>query len=38
MLGLCEPEIIKGKPIVQALGQMVKHVNATITSFEKFLV
>ncbi|HEY2975894.1 MAG TPA: hypothetical protein VGJ48_25495 [Pyrinomonadaceae bacterium] len=37
-VGLCEPEIIKGKPIVRALGQMVKHVNTTIISFEKFLV
>jgi hypothetical protein len=36
-VGLCEPDIVKGRPIVQALGLMVDHVNATITRFEKFL-
>jgi len=32
-LALCEPEIIKGKPIVPMLGQLVQRVNGTITSF-----
>lgn len=37
-VGLCEPELVEGKPIVRVLGQMVKHVNNTILSFERFLV
>ena len=36
-VALCEPEIIRGKPIVRALGQLVKHVNNTVIGFESFL-
>jgi hypothetical protein len=32
-VALREPEIIRGKPIVPALGQL-KHVNGTIITFE----
>jgi hypothetical protein len=37
-VGLCEPGFVEGKPLVRLLGLMVKHVNNTIVSFEKFLV
>jgi hypothetical protein len=36
-VALCEPEIIKGKPIGPTLGQLVKHINGTIISFAPLL-
>jgi|ERR1043165_827506 hypothetical protein len=36
-VALCEPEIIKGRPICPTLGQLLKHVNGTIIAFEPML-
>lgn len=36
-VALCEPEIIRGKPLGSALGQLLTHVNDTIISFEHLL-
>lgn len=36
-VALCEPKIIKGRPIVRALRWLVKEVDDTVTSFEPFL-
>jgi len=36
-VALCEPEIIRGKPIGQMLGRLVTHVNETIINFESLL-
>jgi len=37
-IALIEPDIIRGRPLVKMLGQIVQHVNNTVDSFETFLV
>jgi len=36
-IALCEPEIIKGRPMARMMRQLVKEIDQTITSFERFL-
>jgi hypothetical protein len=37
-VALCEPEIVRGRPLVKMLDLLAQHVNNTVNGFERFLV